>query len=85
MVEPRYVLFIQFFFVMTLSVIHFVSVLKEVEGGGGGAGGLGRMELRESSDGQLCELCEHLPGSYCCGPGSSPGVNAISLIRNRPL
>lgn len=32
MFEPRYVLFIQFFFVMTLSVIHFVSVLKEVEG-----------------------------------------------------
>ena len=40
------------------------------------------MELRESSDGQLCE---HLPGSYCCGPVSSPGVNAISLISNRPL
>ena len=32
MFEPRYVLFIQFFFVMTLSVLHFVSVLKEVEG-----------------------------------------------------
>lgn len=32
MFEPRYVLFIQFFFVMTPSVIHFVSVLKEVEG-----------------------------------------------------
>lgn len=32
MFEQRYVLFIQFFFVMTLSVIHFVSVLKEVEG-----------------------------------------------------
>lgn len=32
MFEPRYVLFIHFFFVMTLSVIHFVSVLKEVEG-----------------------------------------------------
>ena len=32
MFEPRYVLFIQFFFVIILSVIHFVSVLKEVEG-----------------------------------------------------
>lgn len=31
MFEPRYVLFIQFFFVMTLSVIHSLSVLKEVE------------------------------------------------------
>ena len=52
------------------------------EAGGSSQWFLGRMELRESSDDQLCE---HLPGSYCCGPGSSPGVNAISLIRNRPL